>query len=315
MSPEERDDKLLQEYLAGDSALSRLYRDRATEQPDAHLDATIRARAHAAVARDARVAHSPFARNWMVPTSLAAVLVLSVSVVVLMLSLSMHQSAKNLAPPKAFLMQPSGMRCPPRRPTSNNNLPRAARRHPPKPPSATRWLPTKAAQPTAAGPPDMRRTRRNPRTRTRKCRRRSARSRLRGSRVSALMKPSPRWRRPRLWSPRARQQRSLVQYRPRRCEMTLERGCGLSKRCWTNRIQRGQKAIFVPSAASTRISPCPPVWCHWPPRSAQSGPENAASRHRVTLGHRKIGPLRTRKRRRTSVRYAAVRATLTRIDR
>ena len=84
MSPEERDDKLLQEYLAGDSALSRLYRDRATEQPDARLDATIRARAHAAVARDARVAHSPFARNWIVPTSLAAVLVLSVSVVVLM---------------------------------------------------------------------------------------------------------------------------------------------------------------------------------------------------------------------------------------
>ena len=84
MSPQERDDKLLQEYLAGDSALSRLYRDRATEQPDARLDATIRARAHAAVARDARVAHSPFAHNWIVPTSLAAVLVLSVSVVVLM---------------------------------------------------------------------------------------------------------------------------------------------------------------------------------------------------------------------------------------
>jgi hypothetical protein len=83
MSPQERDDKLLQEYLAGDSALSRLYRDRATEQPDARLDATIRARAHAAVARDARVAHSPFAHNWIVPTSLAAVLVLSVSVVVL----------------------------------------------------------------------------------------------------------------------------------------------------------------------------------------------------------------------------------------
>ena len=84
MSPEERDDELLQEYLEGDSALSRLYRESADEQPGAELDARIRARAHNNLARDRRVAHSPFARNWMVPTSLAAVLVLSVSVVVLM---------------------------------------------------------------------------------------------------------------------------------------------------------------------------------------------------------------------------------------
>ncbi len=84
MSPEERDDELLQEYLEGDSALSRLYRQSADEQPGADLDARIRARAHNNLARDRRVAHSPFARNWMVPTSLAAVLVLSVSVVILM---------------------------------------------------------------------------------------------------------------------------------------------------------------------------------------------------------------------------------------
>jgi len=84
MSPEERDDELFQEYLEGDSALSRLYRQGGDEQPGAHLDARIRARAHDAVAPDKRVAHSPFAHNWMVPTSLAAVLMLSVSVVVLM---------------------------------------------------------------------------------------------------------------------------------------------------------------------------------------------------------------------------------------
>lgn len=84
MSPDERDDELLEEYLEGDSALSRLYRQVADEQPDASLDARIRARAHDDVARDRRVAHSPFSRNWMVPTSLAAVFVLSVSVVVLM---------------------------------------------------------------------------------------------------------------------------------------------------------------------------------------------------------------------------------------
>lgn len=84
MSPEERDDELLQEYLEGDSALARLYRQGADEQPGRDLDARIRAHAHNALAHNKRVAHSPFARNWMVPTSLAAVLVLSVTVVVLM---------------------------------------------------------------------------------------------------------------------------------------------------------------------------------------------------------------------------------------
>ena len=84
MSSDERDDETLREYLEGDSALSRLYRRDAREQPDARLDARIRARARDAVARNGPVAHSPFARHWMVPTSLAAVFVLSVSVVLMM---------------------------------------------------------------------------------------------------------------------------------------------------------------------------------------------------------------------------------------
>jgi hypothetical protein len=84
MNPRERDDEMLREYLEGDSALSRLYRREAREQPDARLDARIRARARDAVAGNSPVAHSPFARHWMVPTSLAAVFVLSVSVVLLM---------------------------------------------------------------------------------------------------------------------------------------------------------------------------------------------------------------------------------------
>jgi hypothetical protein len=84
MSPQERDDEMLGEYLEGDSALSRAYRRDAREQPDARLDARIRARARDAVARKSPVAHSPFARHWFVPTSLAAVFVLSASVVLLM---------------------------------------------------------------------------------------------------------------------------------------------------------------------------------------------------------------------------------------
>ena len=83
MNPEDRDEDLLREYLEGDSALSRLYRSDAAEQPGAQLDARIRALARRAEVRTSRVAHSPFARHWAVPASLAAVLVLSVSVVLL----------------------------------------------------------------------------------------------------------------------------------------------------------------------------------------------------------------------------------------
>ncbi len=84
MNPEERDQDLLRDYLKGDSALSRLYRRDADEQPDTHIDARILAEARRAAAPKRRVARSPFARHWAVPTSLAAVLALSVSVVVLM---------------------------------------------------------------------------------------------------------------------------------------------------------------------------------------------------------------------------------------
>jgi hypothetical protein len=83
MSPEERDDELLQKYLDGDSALSRLYRLGAREKPDAQLDAKILAAARRSLTRKSSVARSPFARNWVVPTSLAAVVVLSVSVLLL----------------------------------------------------------------------------------------------------------------------------------------------------------------------------------------------------------------------------------------
>jgi len=84
MNPEERDQDLLRDYLKGDSALSRLYRRDGDEQPDPQIDARILAEARRAVAAKRRAARSPFARHWTVPTSLAAVLVLSVSVVLLM---------------------------------------------------------------------------------------------------------------------------------------------------------------------------------------------------------------------------------------
>jgi hypothetical protein len=83
MSTDKRDESVLDEYLEGGSKLSRLYQGDATEQPPAELDARIRAEAKRAVAPPAHVGHGPFSRHWMVPTSLAAVVVLSVSVVLL----------------------------------------------------------------------------------------------------------------------------------------------------------------------------------------------------------------------------------------
>lgn len=80
MSGERDRDAELDAYLEGDSALSRAYREQAGEEPPGRLDRRIREAARGRV----RHARGPFARTWTVPASLAAVVVLSVSVVVLM---------------------------------------------------------------------------------------------------------------------------------------------------------------------------------------------------------------------------------------
>ncbi len=77
-------DRSLDEYLRGDSPVSRAYREEAQELPPAHLDARILAEANRAGTAAKRVAKSPFSSYWMVPASLAAILVLAVSVVVLL---------------------------------------------------------------------------------------------------------------------------------------------------------------------------------------------------------------------------------------
>lgn len=67
-----------------DVKLAALYRAAGDEQPPPVLDDAIRAAAHRAVASRPRLAGSPFIRSWRVPLSVAAVVVLSVSVVTLM---------------------------------------------------------------------------------------------------------------------------------------------------------------------------------------------------------------------------------------
>ena len=79
MTERKKDDRLLDEYLRGDSPLSRAYRETGREEPPAHLDAAILAQANAAAAP--RRASKP---RWFVPLSLVATVVLSVGVVLLM---------------------------------------------------------------------------------------------------------------------------------------------------------------------------------------------------------------------------------------
>jgi len=71
----------LQEYLKGESRLSRLYREAASEVPPGVLDRKLLDAARAA-ARP-RHAWSPFASHWFVPASLAVVVVLVVGIYML----------------------------------------------------------------------------------------------------------------------------------------------------------------------------------------------------------------------------------------
>lgn len=77
MAERKKDDRLLDEYLRGDSPLSRAYRETGREEPPAHLDAAILAQAEAAVGTRRKP-------RWFMPLSLAATVVLSIGVVLLM---------------------------------------------------------------------------------------------------------------------------------------------------------------------------------------------------------------------------------------
>ena len=69
---------------ANDPGLARLYREAAREEPPAHLDAAILSAAHRDVGARPRPFDSAALRSWRLPVSIAAVVVLSVSIVMLM---------------------------------------------------------------------------------------------------------------------------------------------------------------------------------------------------------------------------------------
>jgi len=75
-------DQAFEEYLQGGSNLSRRYRETSQMQPPKHLDEKILTASRKAVDAKPRLAYSPFSSTWTVPVSLAAVLVLSVGLVI-----------------------------------------------------------------------------------------------------------------------------------------------------------------------------------------------------------------------------------------
>ena len=84
MNPKQPDREAFESYLQNESSLSRVYKATAKETPPVELDTRILERARQAVRRQARVGRSPFANNWKIPVSLAAVLVLTVGLVTFM---------------------------------------------------------------------------------------------------------------------------------------------------------------------------------------------------------------------------------------
>ncbi|MCK5669241.1 MAG: hypothetical protein KAI15_09160, partial [Gammaproteobacteria bacterium] len=78
-----QEDQNLEDYLQGDSPLSKAYRAEEKAQPPVHLDKAIVAASNEAIRSEqtSNIAYSPFARTWYVPASMVAVLVLCVGLV------------------------------------------------------------------------------------------------------------------------------------------------------------------------------------------------------------------------------------------
>ncbi len=75
-------DHILEEYLDGNSAISRKYREDSDHTPPSELDDKILAASRRAVASGPRPVGKPFFGRWSVPISIAAGLMLTVGVLV-----------------------------------------------------------------------------------------------------------------------------------------------------------------------------------------------------------------------------------------
>jgi hypothetical protein len=84
MSPREPGDRALDRYLQGDSTLSKIYKGASPETPPSELDAAIFVKARHAVEAHALMRRRRVLQRWMIPTSLAAALILTVGLVTFM---------------------------------------------------------------------------------------------------------------------------------------------------------------------------------------------------------------------------------------
>jgi len=80
MMSEQKDNQALEEYLKGNSEISKRYRAESTAEPPAHMDAAIISAAKHALDND-KAGAGPSTTRWYIPLSLAAVVVISFSVV------------------------------------------------------------------------------------------------------------------------------------------------------------------------------------------------------------------------------------------
>jgi hypothetical protein len=75
---------ILDDYLKGGTPLSRAYGQSRQEEPPASLDETILAASRRSVKARPKIAWSPFSSSWMLPVSVAAVVLVSATVALLM---------------------------------------------------------------------------------------------------------------------------------------------------------------------------------------------------------------------------------------
>ncbi|MEE8386961.1 MAG: hypothetical protein V3R65_00145 [Acidiferrobacterales bacterium] len=83
-TPDSNGDRVLKEYLSGKSSLSNAYRQHANDEPSAAVDDAVRASARRELNAGRRHIINPFGRQWAVPASLAAMLLLSIGLVMFM---------------------------------------------------------------------------------------------------------------------------------------------------------------------------------------------------------------------------------------
>ena len=113
----------LERILAASRELRARYRNASSEEPAALIDDAIRAQARRAVGSRPRRPGSSFSANWRVPLSIAAVMVLSVSLTVMTVRHDKHQPSADQLPerqsvpaaePQAVTPPPAAASAPPR---------------------------------------------------------------------------------------------------------------------------------------------------------------------------------------------------------